>query len=404
MNIIFRKSDFLYKNVDKRYKVLIYGAGKVGKDAYLSLHQCMSHIDVLAVLDDYRKNIHGLKHLGDFVETSEKINSYSFADNLDAEKTGATVDYIIIAAQSETTWYGMADKVQNDYMVPAGKIIAYVPPTPKQLLVPHIKDSEFLCDRLYMLLEYLLSNGDTYRNLVHDELKAWANIVKHEIIWLNYREWHANEDNTCAYLQVPKVASTSLTKTIRKIPDELLSSGKIVSDIEGPTRYYYDLPNDFSGFKFTFVRNPFARTVSCYRNKIEGREESKLRYFKVIGLEKDYGFETYVKSISAIPDEWAERHFATQYFQVYKQGKCIVDYIGRFENLFEEYEVIRQKYGLEELEHKNASTRYDYRDYYTEELVELVYRRYKIDFEVFGYEDEYEKLMTYVKNKNSIQG
>ena len=398
MNSVYRKSDFLYDSDDKQYKVLIYGAGRVGKDAYLSLQQCMSHIEVLAVLDDYRNNIYGLQHLGDFVEPSEKMASYSFTAN--SENAIATVDYLVIAAQSEETWYDMADKVHKNYDIPKKKIIAYVPPTPKQLLVPHMTDNEFLCKRLYILLEYLYSNGDACRNLVYDELKAWANIVKHEIIWLNYREWHANEDNTCAYLQMPKVASTSLTKTIRKIPDELLTSGKIVSDIEGPTRYYYELPDDFSGFKFTFVRNPFARTVSCYRNKIEGKEKSKLRYFKVIGLEKDYGFERYVKSISTIPDEWAERHFATQYFQVYKNGKCIVDYVGRFENLFEEYEVIKQKYGLEELEHKNASSRYDYRDYYTEELVELVYRRYKIDFEVFGYEEEYEKLMTYVKQKN----
>lgn len=400
MNSVYRKSDFLYDSDDKQYKVLIYGAGRVGKDAYLSLHQCMPHIEVLAVLDDYRDNIHGLQHLGDFVEPSEKIVSYSFTAN--SENAIATVDYLVIAAQLEETWHDMADKVHKNYNIPKEKIIAYVPPTPKQLLIPHMTNNEFLCKRLYMLLEYLYSNGDSCRNLVYDELKAWANIVKHEIIWLNYREWHANEDNTCAYLQMPKVASTSLTKTIRKIPDELLTSGKIVSDIEGPTRYYYELPDDFSGFKFTFVRNPFARAVSCYRNKIEGKEKSKLRYFKVIGLEKDYGFERYVKSISTIPDEWAERHFATQFFQVYKNGKCIVDYVGRFENLFEEYEVIKQKYGLEELEHKNASSRYDYRDYYTEELVELVYRRYKIDFEVFGYEEEYEKLMTYVKQKKSI--
>lgn len=71
--------------------------------------------------------------------------------------------------------------------------------------------------------------------------------------------------------------------------------------------------------------------------------------------------------------------------------------------MFEEYEVIRTKYGLDPLEHKNSSSKYDYRDYYTEELVNLVYRRYKIDFETFGYEDEYERLMSYVKSRDTIE-
>ncbi len=398
------KSDFLYEDNGRQYNVILYGAGKAGKDAYLSFGCFRQHIRIVAVIDDYRRNIHGLEHLGEFVEPIKNINKYLIdEESLNTESNAYKIDFIVIAAQSETTWYKMKANVIDIGIIPEDRILIYTPPTSKQLLLPRMMNNAFLCERIYKLFEYMCSRGEEYRDLVYDELKAWSNIIKHEIIWLNYREWHANEDKTCAYLQMPKVASTSLTKTIRKIPDDLLKGGKIVSDIEGPTRYYYDLPSGFSGFKFTFVRNPFARVVSCYKNKIEGREKSKLRYFKVIGLEKDYGFETYVKSICEIPDEWAERHFATQYFQVYKQGKCIVDYIGKFENLLEEYEVIRTKYGLDPLEHKNSSSKYDYRDYYTEELVNLVYRRYKIDFETFGYEDEYERLMSYVKARDTIE-
>jgi len=404
MSKLYRTTDFLYEQDGKHYKVILYGAGKAGKDAYLSMNYCMPHISVLSVLDDNRKSIHSLNHLGSFVESFEKIYEYTFLDEPETDSGLKNADFIVIAAQTEETWLKMEENVIHAQRVTADKILAYKSPTPEQLLMPRLAGNDFLCYRVFMLLEYLYANGDACRNLVYDELKAWANIVKHSIIWLNYREWHANDDNTCAYLQMPKVASTSLTKTIRRIPDELLTSGRIVSDIEGPTRYYYELPKDFSGFKFTFVRNPFARTVSCYRNKIEGKEKSILRYYKVIGLEKDYGFDTYVRSISKIPDEWAERHFATQYFQAYKDGECIVDYIGRFEHLFEEYEVIRQRFGLESLEHRNASTKYDYRDYYTEELVELVHQRYKIDFEVFGYEKEYEELLRYVRTKNTHRG
>ena len=69
--------------------------------------------------------------------------------------------------------------------------------------------------------------------------------------------------------------------------------------------------------------------------------------------------------------------------------------------MHEEYEKIRQKYGLEPLEHKNASSVYDYRDYYTEELAELVYNRYRIDFETFDYEEEYPKLLEYLQRQKA---
>jgi hypothetical protein len=250
-------------------------------------------------------------------------------------------------------------------------------------------------------MEKLMTEGESCQSQVADELKSLSNIIKHKRIWLNYREWHTDENRRCAYLQVPKVASTSITKAIRKIGD---TNGLLVSDIEGETRYRYSLPEDFKGFKFTFVRNPFARTVSCYRNRVEGRDQSFFRYYKIIGLEKDYGFESFVRAISEVPDEWSERHFASQYFQIYNDGDCLVDYIGRFERLSEEYDIISSKYGLLPLEHKNASTKYDYRDYYTEELANLVYNRYKVDFDTFGYDEEYTKLIDYIRRREGKIG
>lgn len=394
----FRDSRFLYEPKKKEYRVVIYGAGRAGKDAYLAMDLCMPQIRVLAVLDDNRDTIHSLQHLGHFVEPLERARQFSFQE---AQSNGTApercrADYMVIAAHTQETWHQMKDRVLRMGAVPRDRILIYLPPEPRQLILPKLGESRFLSKRVYRLMERLLQEGDACKELVQDELKALSNIIKHEIIWLNYREWHADEKKQCAYLQVPKVASTSLTKTIRKIPD-----GLFVSDVEGETRYYYRLPEDFDGFKFTFVRNPFARTVSCYRNKIEGKNPPRLRYYKVIGLEKDYGFGEYVRAIATIPDEWAERHFATQYFQIYDHGKCLVDYIGRFENLHEEYEKIRQKYGLEPLEHKNASSVYDYRDYYTEELAELVYNRYRIDFETFDYEEEYPKLLEYLQRQKA---
>ena len=93
------------------------------------------------------------------------------------------------------------------------------------------------------------------------------------------------------------------------------------------------------------------------------------------------------------------KDIASQYFQAYDNGQLLVDYVGRFETLYDDYERIKNRFGLSELEHRNASSSYDYRDYYTKELAELVYQRYMIDFTTFKYDDEYDKLLQYLKKK-----
>jgi hypothetical protein len=40
----------------------------------------------------------------------------------------------------------------------------------------------------------------------------------------------------------------------------------------------------------------------------------------------------------------------------------------------------------------------DYRSYYTPELLELVYQRYRLDFEAFGYSDAYQELSDFIRN------
>ncbi|MPN62502.1 hypothetical protein SDC9_210251 [bioreactor metagenome] len=40
-------------------------------------------------------------------------------------------------------------------------------------------------------------------------------------------------------------------------------------------------------------------------------------------------------------------------------------------------------------------------DYYTPKTAKMVYRKYRKDFETFGYEDEYTKLLTYLAAKEN---
>ncbi len=187
------------------------------------------------------------------------------------------------------------------------------------------------------------------------------------------------------YFKIPKVANTSLRSTFRKVTDlKLLPYKRSLNEKE------YD-----RFFKFSFVRNPFDRLVSCYAEKIIGHKtpygENQIdaTFFRYNKFYSDMPFEEFVKAVCSIPDEIADFHFRSQYKSLTnKQGKFIVDFIGRFENLKEDYKKVFRILGVKnppKLEHRRKSKRKHYREYYNEETKNLIKKRYKKDLEFFGY-------------------
>ena len=164
-----------------------------------------------------------------------------------------------------------------------------------------------------------------------------------------------------------------------------------------------------SYFIFTFVRNPFSRLVSCFQNKFSYRDDGKsFIAIKAMLKAEDFpsqarSFEDFVYQVSAIPGEDANGHFRPQHLPLdffIKLGGQF-SFIGHYERLSEEFEEIRQKYGLLSLEKRNTSTskasHKNWRDYYTPEIAKIVYEYYIQDFKQFGYEEEYPKLLSHLE-------
>ena len=206
-----------------------------------------------------------------------------------------------------------------------------------------------------------------------------------------------------AYLNIPKTAGTSIKKTMVKF---FLSDRSLEQAEYEPYKDDYGFPKPVEAymfrreklallqqqyFKFTFVRNPFSRLVSFYLDRIIKENE----YYRIGKTERE--FSKVAKIICKKPDVISDQHFVSQYFLVYEEGQCLVDFVGKFENLEVEFKPIQEKYDLSPLEHKRKAPTYDYRDYYTPELVEKVAKRYEKDIEVFGYQKDYEDLLAYVK-------
>ncbi len=104
-------------------------------------------------------------------------------------------------------------------------------------------------------------------------------------------------------------------------------------------------------------------------------------------------FDEFVRVVCAIPDRLADPHFRSQHLFVRHRGDFIVDFLGRFETLHEDWHHVSKQVGFEcSLPHKNRSDHRNYRDEYTPELAPLVAKRYEHDIEAFGYANEVSSL------------
>jgi len=148
---------------------------------------------------------------------------------------------------------------------------------------------------------------------------------------------------------------------------------------------YEILPREFydSLFKFVFVRNPWDLQVSSYHHLkrerpylLEGKADfaSFLRYKLDPHRPRQYHLD--------IASE-VQSHYILN-----MKGEVIVDFIGRYENLAEDFAFVCQKVNLPHLklpEKRKAKTRQDYRQYYTDDLAELVAKHYVEDIVRFAY-------------------
>jgi hypothetical protein len=227
-------------------------------------------------------------------------------------------------------------------------------------------------------------------------IKELNNILTHQR--LEKRQFIVLRDKELVYLNNSKVACSSIKKTFidRDIEDDYS-----IHSLDWDEKNSLSNIND-SYFKFTFVRNPFDRLVSCYESKFHKDIEKGMdilhfdKYLLGI-LSNDNGFESFVKKIVKIPKFLADRHFESQYNLIFnKNGECLVDYIGKYENINEEFDVVKKRFNLTALPHYNKSKNRNWKDYYTKETAKLVYEYYKKDIIEFNYEKEYKDLIQYL--------
>ena len=70
-----------------------------------------------------------------------------------------------------------------------------------------------------------------------------------------------------------------------------------------------------------------------------------------------------------------------------EKGKVLTDFIGRFENLQEDFNTVCDKIEIpqHQLPHCNKTNHKHYTEYYDAELREIIANRFREDIEYFGY-------------------
>ncbi|NDV22157.1 sulfotransferase family 2 domain-containing protein [Desulfovibrio sp. JC022] len=151
---------------------------------------------------------------------------------------------------------------------------------------------------------------------------------------------------------------------------------------------------DPSYFKFTFVRNPYSRLVSAWKNRIQDKSSiiHNIGYYRDI---RKYSFAQLVDFLYEHKDDstYFDRHWWPQHIAMF-HPLIEYDFVGKIENFNGDYAFVLKKINASEnafnsiTQKVNATKPSRLMSFYTDELQAKVYEIYKKDFDLLGYSYE----------------
>jgi Sulfotransferase family len=215
------------------------------------------------------------------------------------------------------------------------------------------------------------------------------------------------------YVAVPKSASTRIRRTLAQVGGRhsrsLTSAGR--SRYRGPygprnitVGSFYRLATNPGTLRFSFVRNPYARAVSCWSDKFVNKPLVPGDTFVDIylatsqgidarlpaGADRTLSFAEFVIFAAATAQSRHDSHLQAQ-DDILSIPGLPLDFIGKVETFDADFVRVLDHLGASEALRReaaiplNESHHDDWPTYYTRELADRIYRAYERDFDRFGY-------------------
>jgi hypothetical protein len=220
-------------------------------------------------------------------------------------------------------------------------------------------------------------------------------------------------DHRLVYVCVPKCASSRVKLTLSALLGRTPVSRwevnkRKLSGLNGPKHVglstFYRVATDPATLRFSFVRNPYARLVSCWADKFRDRplvpgqpsidpylawrqrNDPSLPH----GADRTLSFPEFVEMATTTASARVDAHWQLQADLLDMPGIAL-DLVGKMESFASDFRPVLDHVGADDVLRRralvpfNASQHSRWADYYTDELAAQVYRAYERDFDRFGY-------------------
>ena len=210
--------------------------------------------------------------------------------------------------------------------------------------------------------------------------------------------------NRCILIHIPKTAGTSIQghlapdgpprqdhRSITNLQDALLpyQAADLFSS-RWPRYLFQELSRRLEGlpkltrpqfddyFKFTFVRNPWARAYSWYKGVMRDQ-----RYWKKHGITGELTLHQFLVRHG---DSWGLR--PQLWWITDRRGDIAVDFVGRFESLEQDFGKVCDHLNIDngDLPRHLVANNPPYTDEYDDRSRALVQERYAAEIDLFGYQ------------------
>ncbi|MDR9498552.1 MAG: sulfotransferase family 2 domain-containing protein [Hydrogenovibrio sp.] len=210
------------------------------------------------------------------------------------------------------------------------------------------------------------------------------------------------EQEKLVYVLNPKVATSTIVEFFSGVahgstPD-LTQAQKMASRNVRYIEHSDELQKfQAKGFRvFSYVRHPYDRLISLFHSKYVWRDEKGLyqkeKFANACGLKMVKGFEDMVQKIVKTPDALSDTHFISQTALLFGQNpNTEYDYIGDLTDFEKTFPDMLKSFGVDKpmpvARNQTIKARQqNWADYFSPELEEQAFKRYRSDFERFGFE------------------